>query len=90
MGETETNMDFDTFETIKHVKHLRQLLDAGLQEVKNYSSLNISTEGFQAELKLKESIMWLGLELERLGEANPSPNSYNPESAIVDKSQVQM
>ncbi len=83
-------IDLDTFETIKHVKHLRQLLDAGLQEVKNFTTLNISTEGTQAELKLKEAIMWLGLELKRLGEANPYPNSYNPESAIVDKSQVRM
>lgn len=28
--------------------------------------------------------MWLGMDLKRLGEANPYPNSKDPTNAIVD------
>lgn len=28
--------------------------------------------------------MWLGMDLKRLNEPNPYPNSYNPSNAIVE------
>lgn len=34
--------------------------------------------------KLQEAIMWLGMDLKAQGEANPYPNSYNPESPVID------
>jgi len=34
--------------------------------------------------KLQEAIMWLGMDLKAQGTPNPYPNSYNPESPVID------
>lgn len=62
-------------------KELRQYLDNNLQKLKRLPS---SRERSLAITKIQEAIMWLGMDLKRLGEANPYPNSYNPANTVVD------
>ena len=69
-------------EGIRSDKKLRKDLDPILQRLKN---LPKSRERSLAITKLQEAIMWLGMDLKLLGDANPYPNSRNPENTIVDK-----
>lgn len=62
-------------------KRLRKALDAHLQTLKDLSP---SRERALAITKLQEAIMWLGMDLKRLNEPNPYPNSYKPENDIVE------
>ena len=66
---------------VKQVKSLRQGLDGQLQSMKACPS---SREVSLAITKIQEGIMWMGMELKRLGEANPYPNSYNPENTKIE------
>lgn len=63
-------------------KELRRDLDGQLQKLK---SLPPSRERALSITKLQESIMWLGMDLKRLNEPNPYPNSKDPSNAIVEK-----
>ena len=56
-------------------KQLRKDLDEKIQEVKN---LPASRERSLAITKLQEAVMWLGMDLKRLNEENPYPNSKDP------------
>lgn len=67
-------------EQIKDIKTLRVELDGTLQKIRAHSSREVSL----SITKVQEAIMWLGMELKRLGAVNPYPNSYNPENAIVE------
>lgn len=60
-------------------KKLRKGLDALLQTLK---ALPESRERGQAQLKLQEAIMWLGMDLKRLGGPNPYPNSYKENTKV--------
>lgn len=62
---------------IKANKELRKALDIRLQLLKKLRS---SRERNLSITKLQESIMWLGMDLKRLNEPNPYPDSYNPEN----------
>ena len=62
---------------VKANKQLRVNLDAELQNLKEIPK---SRERSLAITKLQEAIMWLGMDLKRLNEPNPYPNSYNPEN----------
>lgn len=62
-------------------KMQRQALDFVLQAVKN---LPPSRERSLARTKIEEAIMWLGMDLKRLGTPNPYPNSKDPSNTIVD------
>jgi len=53
-------------------KKLRRETDAIIQEVKDMPP---SRENSLATTKLQEAVMWLGMNLKRLGEANPYPSS---------------
>ena len=66
---------------IKLNKSLRRGLDEHLQVLKEAPG---SRERSLAITKLQECIMWLGMDLKRLGGKNPYPNSYNPDNAIVE------
>ena len=61
-------------------KQLRVNLDAQLQCLKQCPP---SRERSLAITKLQESIMWLGMDLKRLKEVNPYPDSYNPENTKI-------
>tara|TARA_A100000172_G_C3044260_1_gene111892 strand:- start:75039 stop:75674 length:636 start_codon:yes stop_codon:yes gene_type:complete len=58
-------------------KLLRVSLD---KELQNLKKLGRSRERSLATTKLQESIMWLGMDLKRLNEPNPYPDSYKPEN----------
>lgn len=56
-------------------KQLRKDLDEKIQQVK---SLPASRERSLAITKLQEAVMWLGMDLKRLNEEDPYPNSKDP------------
>lgn len=59
---------------------IRITLDMDLQNLKRCPR---SRERSLAITKLQESIMWLGMDLERLNEPNPYPDSYKPENTNI-------
>jgi hypothetical protein len=63
------------------VKALRVQIDACIQAVRELSG---SAERTLSMRKLQEAVMWLGMDLKRLGETNPYPNSRDTTNAIVD------
>lgn len=71
----------ETAARIIQIKQLRVDLDPILQRVRD---LHLSGETFQASINLTQSIMWLGMELKRLGAPNPYPNSRDVSNTIVD------
>ena len=58
-------------------KQLRKDTDEIIQRIKD---LPASRERALAITKLQEGVMWLGMDLKRLGEANPYPSSKNPDT----------
>lgn len=62
-------------------KKLRVEIDEKIQELK---ALPGSRERALAVTKLQEAVMWLGMDLKRLGSENPYPNSKNPTNDIVE------
>jgi len=76
MLENHTKLEKD----IKADKTLRVSLDKNLQELKELPS---SRERSLSITKLQEAIMWLGMDLKRLNEPNPYPDSYKPENAKI-------
>jgi hypothetical protein len=77
IGTTFTPLELD----IMADKNLRVDIDQQLQELKG---LKASPERGIAQVKLQEAIMWLGMDLKRLGAPNPYPNSKDPTNAVVD------
>ena len=66
---------------ISNIKQLRKDIDEVLQRVKGlYQSREISL----AITKLQEATMWLGMNLKRLGEQDPYPESRNPDSQRIE------
>ncbi|HLS53379.1 MAG TPA: hypothetical protein VK031_05375 [Tissierellaceae bacterium] len=61
-------------------KELRVELDNVLQKLK---SLPLSRDRQISAINLKQAIMWLGMDLKRLNEPNPYPESYNPNNSKV-------
>ena len=76
--ETTTEAPFNE---VREDKFLRQELDKHLQLLK---ALPGSRERALAITKLQECIMWLGMDLKRLGGPNPYPHSYDPTSPVID------
>ena len=62
-------------------KAQRRDIDAIIQRVKGMPA---SRERSLAITKLQEAVMWLGMDLKRLGEANPYPHSKDPLSLVID------
>jgi len=62
-------------------KELRVSLDENLQKLK---ALPSSRERRISIAKLQEAIMWLGMDLKRLNEPNPYPNSYDPSNSKIE------
>ena len=61
-------------------KQVRVDLDETLQQLKKLAP---SRERALAITKTQEAIMWLGMDLKRIGAINPYPESYNPSNDIV-------
>lgn len=70
----------NTKDEVSAVKELRRDLDAQLQKVR---SLTPSRESALAVTKLQECLMWLGMHLKAIGEADPYPKSRDPESQTI-------
>lgn len=60
---------------IPKVKQLRKDIDNVIQRVK---ALDGCREVSICITKLQEAVMWLGMDLKRIGDVNPYPNSKNP------------
>lgn len=60
---------------IPKVKQLRKDIDNVIQRVK---SLDDCREVSICITKLQEAVMWLGMDLKRIGDINPYPNSKDP------------
>ena len=83
-------------QAIAQTKQLRKELDEVLQNLKRDSEngftglrspdhvVRQSRERSLAVTKIQEAIMWLGMDLKDIGTPNPYPNSYNPESPVID------
>lgn len=74
----ENNTDQQIIET----KQWRKDLDACLQRLKE-SSVS-SRERSLAITKLQEAILWLGMDLKRVGTPTPYPSSYDPTTTKVE------
>ena len=66
---------------VRFDKELRRDLDALLQKLKEAYG---SRERSLAITKIQEAIMWLGMDLKRLGEENPYPESKDPSSLKIE------
>lgn len=53
--------------------------------IRRVDSMDYSRETSLAKTKLQEAIMWMGMNLKRLGNPNPYPNSRNTNNEKVDK-----
>ena len=60
---------------IPKVKQLRKDIDDVIQRVK---ALDGCKEVSICITKLQEAVMWLGMDLKRIGDINPYPNSKDP------------
>lgn len=79
---------------IRNTKRFRASLDETLQSLKGCSDVKkdgrSSRERSIAMTKLQEAIMWLGMDLKAINEENPGaspnpyPQSYNPDSPVVE------
>lgn len=84
--------------TVGETKQFRKDLDGVLQRLKisshptnTHPYARASRERSIAVTKLQEAIMWLGMDLKAINEespsdetANPYPQSYNPESPVIE------
>ncbi len=62
-------------------KQLRKDTDDIIQRIKELPS---SRERSIAITKLQEGVMWIGMDLKRLNEKNPYPNSKDPSNTIIE------
>lgn len=71
----------DKFVEVKNTKQLHKDIDEIIQRVKTLDSCR---EVSIVITKLQEATMWLGMNLKRLGKANPYPESKNPDSQTIE------
>ena len=71
MKNDQTSIEFEITEN----KRLRKELDERIQAVKK---LPVTRERSITITKLQEAVMWLGMDLKRLGNENPYPSSKDP------------
>lgn len=68
-------------EDVRFDKQLRKDLDGYVQKLHEAAP---SRERSLAITKLQEAVMWLGMDLKRLGPSEPYPESKNPDSLRID------
>jgi hypothetical protein len=66
---------------VKNTKQLRKDIDDVIQRVKE---LPPARETSITITKLQEAVMWLGMNLKRLGEPNPYPNSKDSTNTKIE------
>lgn len=78
--QVDQEMTQHDYEVVSN-KELRRDLDAQIQKVKQ---LPPSRERSITVTKLQEAVMWLGMDLKRLNEPNPYPNSKDPSNTKIE------
>lgn len=74
----------DRDKTIKEIKQLRKDLDEIIPRVDNLKFISKSFYPKEiVHMKVTEAIMWLGICLKAIGEADPYPESKNPKNTII-------
>ena len=63
------------------IKQLRKDIDDVIQRVRTLESCR---ETSLVITKLQEAVMWLGMDLKRLNQPNPYPESKNPNSMRIE------
>lgn len=53
--------------------------------IRRVDNMEVSRETSLVKTKLQEAVMWMGMNLKRLGNPNPYPNSRNTNNTKVDK-----
>lgn len=71
----------DITKEVPAIKQLRKDTDDIIQRVKGLDSCR---ETSLVITKLQEAVMWLGMDLKRLNQPNPYPESKNPESMKIE------
>ena len=74
------NVNISYEQEVTENKRLRKEIDEKIQQVKQ---LPPSRERSLAVTKLQEAVMWLGMDLKRLGEKNPCPSRKDPETGTT-------
>ena len=80
-------MDATIDDEIRYMKEKRQNLD---EQIAGLKMLGPTRERSLAITKLQEAVMWLGMDLKRIGDANPGyvenpyPNSKDPSTTKID------
>lgn len=77
----QTDEDAERNREIVGNKYLRRSIDDRIQEVK---ALPASRERLLVVTKLQEAVMWLGMDLKRLNEPNPYPNSKDSTNTKIE------
>lgn len=80
MNESQALRGVTYEEEVTKNKQLRKDTDDIIQKIKDLPS---SRERSLAITKLQEGVMWLGMDLKRLGEANPYPSSKDASTGTV-------
>lgn len=71
----------DITKEVPAIKQCRKDIDEIIQRVR---SLDSCRETSLVITKLQEAVMWLGMDLKRLNQPNPYPESMNPESMRIE------
>jgi hypothetical protein len=71
----------DTYIEVPAIKQCRKDIDDIIQNVRN---LEPCRETSIAITKLQEAVMWLGMDLKRLNQPNPYPESKDPSSMKIE------
>lgn len=71
----------DITKEVPAIKQLRKDTDDIIQRVRG---LEPCRETSLVITKLQEAVMWLGMDLKRLNQPNPYPESKNPESMRIE------
>lgn len=71
----------DITKEVPAIKQLRKDTDEIIQRVRELESCH---ETNIVITKLQEAVMWLGMDLKRLNQPNPYPESKNPESMKIE------
>lgn len=70
----------DITREIPAIKQCRKDIDEIIQKVRDLESCS---ETSLVITKLQEAVMWLGMDLKRLNQPNPYPESKDPNSMII-------
>lgn len=71
----------DITNEVPAIKRCRKHIDEIIQRVR---ALDSCRETSICITKLQEAVMWLGMDLKRLNQPNPYPESMNPESMKIE------